>query len=227
MLMSKSVFPFVAAMAFIVVLSNILVQFPVGYSLGGVNLGDVLTWGAFTYPIAFLVTDLTNRVFGAKKARYVVLAGFVLAVICSILVPKILFSLGLFPFELTPSRIARVAMASGFAFLTAQLLDVSIFARLRASVWWRAPLVSTLVGSLVDTCLFFGIAFAASFAFLGENDSFALENAPALAVFATEIPRWVSWAVGDFMVKILAGILLLAPYGLLVNMLKPIEMKRS
>lgn len=227
MLMSKSVYPFVAAMAFIVVMSNILVQFPVGYSLGGVNLGDVLTWGAFTYPIAFLITDLTNRVFGSQKARRVVFAGFVLAVICSIIVPKILFSYGLFPFELTPSRIARVAMASGLAFLTAQLLDVAIFARLRSGRWWRAPLISSLVGSSVDTCLFFGIAFAASFAFLGENDGFALENAPAMAVFVTEIPRWVSWAVGDFMVKILAGIILLAPYGLLVNVLKPVEMKHS
>ena len=221
MLNSKSVYPFVVAMAFVVVLSNILVQFPVGYSLAGVNLGDVLTWGAFTYPIAFLVTDLTNRLFGAERARRVVMVGFVIAVICSILVPKILFSYGSFPFELSPSRIARVAMASGTAFLVAQLLDISIFSKLRQGVWWRAPLVSSFMGSLVDTCLFFGLAFAASFAFLGENDGFALENAPMLAVFATEIPRWISWAAGDFMVKILAGLLMLAPYSLLVRFLAP------
>jgi len=204
----------------VVVVSNILVQFPVGYTIGGVNLGDVLTWGAFTYPAAFLITDLTNRVFGVKKARLVVLAGFALAVVCSIIVPKILFSLELFPFELSTSRIARVAMASGLAFLVAQLLDIAIFDRLRADKWWRAPLFSSLGGSVVDTTLFFSLAFAAGFVLFGENDGFALENAPLLAVFSTEYPRWISWALGDFAVKILVGLALLVPYRVLLNRMR-------
>ena len=215
MLTGKHVFPFMAAMAVIVVTSNILVQFPVGYGLGPVNLGDVLTWGAFTYPVAFLVTDLTNRVFGPAKARRVVFAGFALAVLCSIIVPKLLFSMGLFPFELSTSRIARIAMASGSAFLVAQMLDVYIFDRLRVGTWWRAPLISSLIGSIVDTTLFFSLAFASAFIFLGENDGFALENAPFLGVFATETTRWISWAAGDFLVKILVGLALLVPYGVL------------
>lgn len=214
---------FVIAMAVVVVCSNVLVNFPVMVDLGGINLGDLLTWGAFTYPAAFLITDLTNRRFGPSKARRVVFVGFALAVVCSIAVPQILFNLGLFPFEMSTSRLARIAIASGSAFLVAQLLDVLIFDRLRRGAWWKPPLVSSLIGSTLDTALFFTIAFAASFAFLGENDGFALENAPFLAVSATEAPRWMSWAVGDLAVKLLMGLLMLIPYGIVRNMIAPTE----
>ncbi len=196
--MLTRVFPAVAAMAAIVVLSNFLVQFPVQARFGSLNLADLLTWGAFTYPIAFLVTDLTNRHFGASIAQMVVLAGFVLAVLIS-------FYLS------TP----RIAIASGSAFLVAQLLDVAVFDRLRASQWWRAPLLSSLLGSMVDTVLFFSLAFSASFPMLGLSDSFATEAAPLLGVFALEAPRWMSWALGDFGVKVLVALAMLVPYSVL------------
>lgn len=214
---TKSVYPFLFAMALVVVCSNVLVNFPVGYSVGAVNLGDLLTYGAFTYPAAFLITDLTNRTFGPAKARKVVFTGFLIAVLCSIVVPQLLFKMGLFPFELSAARLTRIAIASGSAFLVAQLLDVYVFDKLRNGRWWRAPLVSSLIGSALDTVLFFSLAFAARFAFLGENDGFALEAAPFLAVFANEAPRWVSWAIGDFGVKILVGLLMLVPYGLFIK----------
>ncbi len=196
--MLTRVFPAVAAMAAIVVLSNFLVQFPVQVQLGSLNLADLLTWGAFTYPIAFLVTDLTNRHFGASIAQMVVLAGFVLAVLIS-------FYLS------TP----RIAIASGSAFLVAQLLDVAVFDRLRASQWWRAPLLSSLLGSMVDTVLFFSLAFSVSFPMLGLSDSFATEAAPLLGIFALEAPRWMSWALGDFGVKVLVALAMLVPYSVL------------
>ncbi len=196
--MLTRIIPAVAAMAGIVVASNFLVQFPVQAQLGGLNLADLLTWGAFTYPIAFLVTDLTNRRFGASAAQLVVLAGFVLAVVLSI-------------FLASP----RIAIASGSAFLVAQLLDVAIFDRLRASQWWRAPLLSSLVGSMVDTVLFFSLAFSESFTAFGSADSFAIEAAPLLGIFALETPRWMSWALGDFGVKILVALAMLLPYSVL------------
>lgn len=185
----------VAAMIAVVVASNYLVQFPVMVELSGINLADLLTWGAFTYPIAFLITDVTNRLLGPSRARLVVVVGFVLAVILSIWLA-------------TP----RLALASGSAFLVAQLLDVAIFQRLRQRGWWQAPLVSSLLGSLVDTALFFSLAFAAQFAFLGYEDGFALEAAALLGVFDVEVPRWVSWALGDLMVKLTVALALLVPY---------------
>lgn len=188
----------VVAMAFVVALSNYLVQFPVDATVGGYNLADLLTWGAFTYPVAFLVNDLTNRYFGANTARVVVLAGFVVAVVISI-------------YLATP----RIAIASGSAFLVAQLLDTFIFDRMRASAWWQAPLISTFLGSIIDTVLFFSLAFAAQFAVLGANDGFAIEAAPLLGLFSVSVPRWMSWALGDFGVKILVALVMLAPYGLL------------
>ncbi len=196
--MLTRIIPAVAAMAAIVVASNFLVQFPVQAQLGSLNMADLLTWGAFTYPIAFLVTDLTNRRFGASAAQLVVLAGFVLAVVLSI-------------FLASP----RIAIASGSAFLVAQLLDVAIFDRLRASQWWRAPLLSSLVGSMVDTVLFFSLAFSESFTAFGSADSFAIEAAPLLGIFALETPRWMSWALGDFGVKILVALAMLLPYSVL------------
>ena len=189
----------IAAMATVVLLSNILVQYPVQATLGGVNIADILTWGAFTYPVAFLVTDLTNRTFGVSAARKVVFVGFLAAVVLSI-------------WFATP----RIAIASGSAFLVAQLLDVSIFDRLRSGDWWRAPLVSSLLGSVIDTVLFFSIAFAPMFGALdfGGADGSLGFGVPFLG-FGTETPLWVSLACGDFIVKILVGLAMLVPYGFL------------
>lgn len=185
-----------AAMATVVVASNILVQYPVAATIGALNLADLLTWGAFTYPLAFLVNDLTNRRFGPTAARTVVFAGFAVAVALSV-------------YLATP----RIAVASGTAFLVAQLLDVGIFDRLREQAWWRAPVVSSLVGSLVDTLIFFSLAFAAVFAVLGANDAFAIERVPLLGLVGlVDAPRWVSWALGDLAVKIVVALAALGPY---------------
>jgi len=184
-----------AAMVAVVVASNVLVQFPVAGSIGPVALADLLTWGAFTYPLAFLVTDLTNRWLGPAMARRVVYAGFAVAV-------------GLSIWLATP----RIAAASGSAFLVAQLLDIGVFNRLRRLSWWLAPLVASVLGSVVDTTLFFGIAFGPAGAPFGADDAFAIEAAPLLGAFAPDVPRWISWALGDLTVKLLAAVLLLAPY---------------
>jgi uncharacterized PurR-regulated membrane protein YhhQ (DUF165 family) len=196
MQITKPVYLFVLAMTAIVAVSNYLVQFPIDLMLGSIDLKEILTWGALTYPIAFLITDLTNRKFGPANARLVVLAGFVLAVILSIWLA-------------TP----RIAIASGTAFLVAQLLDVSIFDRLRASSWWKAPLISSILGSAIDTVLFFGIAFAPAFGMLdfgGEDGSLGF-LVPFLG-FGGDVALWVSLAAGDFIVKILVGVVMLVPY---------------
>ena len=203
--MSKqaNTWPFVAAMAAVVAASNYLVQFPVTQF----GLGEILTWGAFTYPVAFLVNDLTNRRFGPAAARRVVLAGFVLAVALSIWLAS-----------------PRIAIASGTAFLVAQLLDVSVFNTFRGQAWWRAPFISTMIGSVVDTLLFFSIAFAARFAVL--DTGFGLEDgslAFPVAWFGMEVPLWVSLAFGDFCVKVLIGLAMLVPYGALLSVLRPAE----
>ena len=193
--------PFMLAMAVIVVASNFLVQFPVQLNLGSIQLAEILTWGAFTYPVAFLITDLANRKFGPSNARLVVAAGFILAVVLSIWLA-------------TP----RIAIASGTAFLVAQLLDVSIFDRLRNSTWWRASLISSLLGSAVDTVLFFGLAFAPAFGMLdfgGEDGSLGF-GVPFLSVGA-EVPLWISLAAGDFIVKVLVGLAMLLPYGVVAR----------
>lgn len=193
--------PFMLTMAAIVVLSNILVQYPVELALGKIQLSEILTWGAFTYPVAFLITDLANRKFGPAGARWVVAAGFVVAVILSIWLA-------------TP----RIAIASGTAFLTAQLFDVAVFDRLRRASWWRAPLISSLLGSALDTVLFFGLAFSPAFGMLdfgGEDGSLGFA-VPFLSV-GTEVPLWISLAAGDFLVKILVGLAMLVPYGLVVR----------
>ena len=207
--------PFVAAMAIVVVASNILVQFPVQGTIGGFSLADVLTWGAFTYPVAFLVTDLANRREGPAFARRVVFIGFMLAVACSILVPPLLYQAGLIDFETAAGRLVRIAMASGAAFLVAQLLDVTVFNWLRRQAWWRAPVFGSLAGSVVDTLLFFSVAFSATFGFLGPDDGFALEAAPLLGTLAIEAPRWLSWALGDLTVKLLIAVVALIPYRLI------------
>lgn len=206
----------IIAMAVVVMASNYLVQFPVEYVVGGINLADTLTWGAFTYPMAFLVTDLTNRQFGPAAARRVVLTGFVLAII----VPMVFWT---FDDGFTTPRIL---IASGTAFLIAQLLDVTVFDRMRRMTWWKAPVVSSLSGSAIDTVLFFGIAFAASFAFIdlrfGMEDGSLPFPVPFLGIpGAFEVPLWVSLAVGDFMVKILVAVALLVPYRVVLGALQP------
>ena len=196
-----SIAPFVLAMTAVVAASNYLVQFPFAHF----GLVDILTWGAFTYPVAFLVNDLTNRRFGPVAARKVVLAGFVLAVALSVWLA-------------TP----RIAIASGSAFLAAQFLDVAVFDRLRKNAWWQAPFVSTVLGSVLDTVLFFSIAFAGVFA--GLDALFGMEDgslAFPVALLGWQVPLWVSLAVGDFAVKIGVGLVMLAPYGALLSVLKP------
>jgi len=152
----------VAAMVAIVASANYLVQFPVN---------DWLTWGALTYPVSYFVTDLTNRWYGPERARRVVYAGFVLAVILSAWLAS-----------------PRIALASGTAFLISQLMDVAVFNRLRGGRWWRAPLISSALGSLVDTALFFALAF-----------------------YATDV-SWVTLATGDYAVKVAIALLMLGPY---------------
>lgn len=208
--------PFVAAMTLIVMASNVLVQFPMQGQLGGLSLADILTWGAFTYPFAFLVTDLANRRYGPTIARRIVFVGFATAVLCSIVVPPLLYRHGLIEFETTAGRLVRIAAASGTAFLVGQLLDVTVFNRLRRQSWWRAPVFASLAGSVVDTAVFFGIAFSAAFAFVGPDDTFALEHAPLLGMFGTETARWVSWALGDLGVKLAIAVFALIPYRLIV-----------
>jgi queuosine precursor transporter len=161
----------VTAMVVVVAASNYLVQFP---------LNDWLTWAAFTYPVSFLVTDLVNRFLGPRPARRVVYIGFALAVMLSLWLA-------------TP----RIALASGSAFLVAQLLDVRVFDRLRRGIWWRAPLVSSALASAVDTALFFGLAFAGT-------------GAP-----------WMTWAIGDLGVKLVVAFALLLPFGLAVRRTEP------
>jgi len=207
--------PFVVAMALVVVASNVLVQFPVQGTLGSLQLADILTWGAFTYPFAFLVTDLANRKYGPAVARRIVFVGFMTAVACSIIVPPLLFRAGLIEFETAADRLVRIAVASGAAFLVAQLLDVTVFNWLRRQSWWRAPIFGTLAGSVFDTAIFFSIAFASTFAFAGPNDAFALEPAPLLGMFSTETARWISWAIGDLTVKLLIAVFALIPYRLI------------
>ena len=191
--------PGIIAMAAIVVASNILVQFLI--------LDGLLTWGAFTYPLAFLVTDVTNRLYGPGQARKVVLAGFVTGVACSVIGSQVMLEYG-------PAVPLRVAVASGVAFLSAQLLDVAVFRRV-AGAWWRAPLVSTLVSSILDTILFFSIAFSAAFALFGADADAAVAWAQGPAPFLTlgpEMPLWVSLAVADWCVKIAVALIALVPF---------------
>ena len=200
------ILPGVIAMAAVVVASNILVQF---------LFGQWLTWGAFTYPVAFLVTDVMNRVYGVSAARRVVFIGFVVGVICSLIGTQIMGEYG-------PLVTWRIAIGSGLAFLSAQMLDVAIFDRLREGSWWRAPLASTLVGSSVDTAIFFTIAFAGSLTFLEPaNDvSWAGEALPLLGS-GPVAPLWVSLAVADWMVKLSLALIALLPFRAIVRKLSP------
>ncbi|GHA59601.1 membrane protein [Amylibacter ulvae] len=202
--MNRGIIIGVIAMAAIVVASNILVQF---------LLGDWLTWGAFTYPFAFLVTDLMNRVYGTSAARKVVFAGFIVGIICSFIGTQIIGEFG-------PLVTLRIAIGSGTAFLVAQLIDVLVFDRLRAGKWWRAPLASTLIGSSLDTAIFFTIAFSARLAMIEPtNDvSWANELVPLLGAGAM-LPLWVSLAIADWGVKLVLALIALIPFRLLAQRL--------
>ena len=193
--------PGVFAMAMIVVASNVLVQFP---------LGAFLTWGAISYPFAFLVTDLTNRLQGPAAARNVVLAGFVTGILCSFAGTQIVGEFG-------PLVTLRIALGSGVAFLCAQLLDIAVFNRLRQGTWWKAPLVSTLVSSTLDTVIFFTVAFSALLSGLepGNDVSWATAPAPLLGL-GPEAPFWVSLALGDWLVKLAMALIALLPFRLAI-----------
>jgi uncharacterized PurR-regulated membrane protein YhhQ (DUF165 family) len=203
--MPRSAFPLVVAMAAVVLASNILVQ---------VLFGQWLTWGAFVYPFAFLVTDLANRLHGPAVARRLVLAGFATGIACSLVGTQVTGPDG-------PLVTLRIALASGTAFLVAQLLDVAVFDRLRHRVWWQAPLASTLIGASVDTALFFSIAFSATFAWIDPGSDVAWANAalPLLGV-GPVAPLWVSLAVADWAVKLVLAAVALIPFRLIVQHLR-------
>ena len=165
----------VALMAAVVVLSNVLVQHPFAYTLGRLNLADLLTWGAFSYPLAFLVTDVSNRLLGPRAARRIVYLGFTIAIVLSWWLSA-----------------PRIAIASGAAFLIGQLVDIGVFNALRHRSWWKAPAFSSLLGSAVDTFVFFTLAFAPALVLIGANDSFAIAPAPLLGLYPAEAPRWIS-----------------------------------
>ena len=171
-------------MGAIVLLSNYLVQFPINYY----GLNEVLTYGAFSYPIAFLITDLANRSFGKLVARKIVYLGFLIGIGFTVL----------FSTNFADLISIRIAIGSGIAFLTAQLIDVQIFDNLRKKNWFIAPLTSSIIGSTVDTLLFFSISF-----------------------YGTSVP-WFSLALGDLAVKIFVALIMLIPFRLLLNTFKPI-----
>ena len=182
--MSKSFILLSSLMGMIVLSSNYLVQFPVNYY----GLSEILTYGAFSYPIAFLITDLANRFYGKNLARKVVYFGFLLGVGFTLL----------FSTNFADLISIRIAIGSGTAFLIAQLLDVKIFDNLRKKEWFIAPLTSSMIGSTVDTFLFFSISF-----------------------YGTGI-SWFTLALGDLAVKILVALLMLIPFRFLLKTFRPI-----
>lgn len=202
-------------MAAIVVASNILVQF--------LLLDGLLTWGAFTYPLAFLVTDLMNRLYGPRQARQVVLIGFIVGVFCSLVGTQITLQGDGYTYAAVA---LRVAVASGTAFLVAQLVDVAIFNRFKEGSWWRAPLISTIIGSALDTALFFTIAFSASITFFGPaadaEINWAWESVPFL-LGGPDAPLWVSLAVADWMVKLSMALIALIPFRFIVMRFNPAQ----
>ncbi|WP_170596433.1 queuosine precursor transporter [Ruegeria arenilitoris] len=206
--MQRNFIPGILAMAAIVVASNILVQFLI--------FDGLLTWGAFTYPLAFLVTDIMNRVYGVGPARKVVFAGFVTGVICSLIGSQIMLQGDGFTYVAVP---LRIAVASGTAFLIAQLTDVTVFNAMREGRWWRAPLVSTLVGSALDTAIFFTIAFSASVTVFGADADAAINWAWEPVPFmlsGPEAPLWVTLAFADWLVKLSLALVALIPFKVIV-----------
>ena len=183
--MSKSFLLLSFLMGVVVLSSNYLVQFPINYY----GLNEILTYGAFSYPIAFLITDLANRSYGKRVARKIVYFGFVLGIGFTVL----------FSTDFADLISIRIAIGSGIAFLTAQLLDVQIFDRLRKKEWFVAPLTSSMIGSTIDTFLFFSISF-----------------------YGTGVP-WVTLSIGDLIVKIIVALIMLIPFRLLLKTFKPIK----
>ncbi|MDA8584930.1 queuosine precursor transporter [Rhodobacteraceae bacterium] len=199
--------PGILAMAAIVVASNILVQFFVG---------DWLTWGAFTYPFAFLATDLMNRIHGPQAARKVIAAGFVVGILCSLIGTQVMVQLA--PDFSAPAVTLRIALGSATAFLIAQLVDVAVFDRLRQGSWWRAPLASTVVGSTLDTALFFFIAFSTTASgVLGTDHNTAFFNEVVATPFGPELTRWVGTAGVDWSVKLAIAFIALVPFRVIVG----------
>jgi uncharacterized integral membrane protein (TIGR00697 family) len=209
------ILPGVLAMAAIVVASNILVQYLI--------LDGLLTWGAFTYPLAFLVTDIMNRLYGAATARKVVLAGLVTGIACSLIGTQIIFDSEYGPYAAVA---LRVAIGSAIAFGIAQFLDVAVFNKLREGSWWKAPLGSTLVSSSVDTVIFFTIAFSALFNGLSPSAADEVIWAQDAAPFLTagpDAPLWVSLAVADWMVKLAIALIALVPFRIIVGRFAPTQ----
>ncbi len=167
--MSRQLISPALAMAGIVLISNVLVQYPIN---------SWLTWGAFSYPVAYFITDVCNRLFGAAQARKIALMGFAIGLVCSALMAPL-----------------RIAFASGTAFLVSQLLDVAVFNKLRQASWWKAPFLGSCIASIVDTAIFFGLAFA-----------------------GTEM-SWLHLATGDLGVKLLMAVALLPAYRILIGQL--------
>ena len=189
--------PGIIAMAIIVVASNILVQH---------LLGAWLTWGALTYPVAFLVTDIMNRVYGPTAARKVVFAGFLTGVLCSLVAAGM------------DKTTLRIAVASGAAFLSAQLMDITVFNQLRKYNWWLPPLAASLVGSVVDTAIFFSIAFSAPLTVILPADDVSWANEPvALLGMGPVLPLWISLATADWLVKLAQAFLALVPFRIVVG----------
>jgi len=182
--MSKSFILLSFMMGVIVLSSNYLVQFPINFY----GLNNILTYGAFSYPVAFLITDLANRSFGKFVARKIVYIGFLLGIGFTVLLST----------DFADFISIRIAIGSGTAFLTAQLIDVQIFDNLRKKKWFIAPLTSSIIGSIIDTFLFFSISF-----------------------YGTSVP-WFSLALGDLGVKILVALVMLIPFRLLLKTFKPI-----
>jgi len=171
----------VLAMVTVIAVSNVAVQYPIG---------DWLTWGAFTYPLCFLVTDLTNRAYGPAHASKVAIIGFPIGMGMSVLLSMYA--------EFPLMDAVRIALASGFAFICAQLFDIALFHRMRKLSWWRAPLVSSLSASALDTAIFFSAAFA-----------------------LTGLP-WITWALGDYGVKVGMAAALLIPFRVLMLWVAPV-----
>ena len=180
--MKKFLILFSFVMGVVVLTSNYLVQFPINYY----GLEKILTYGAFSYPVAFLITDLANRSYGKIVARKIVYIGFIIGIIFTLF----------FSTNFADLISVRIAIGSGTAFMVAQLLDVQIFDHLRQKKWFVAPLTSSLIGSTVDTFLFFSISF-----------------------YATGIP-WVTLSLGDLAVKIFVALAMLIPFRLLLGTLK-------
>ncbi len=178
-----------ASMGLIVMISNYLVQFPINYF----GLREILTYGAFTYPITFLITDLANRAYGKIVARKIVYIGFFIGVSLSLLIST----------NFSDLISIRIAIGSGFAFFVAQNLDIGIFDKLRKKIWYVAPLTSSVIGSTIDTFLFFSISF-----------------------YATGVP-WITLALGDLSVKLFIAISMLIPFKLLLTSIRDFsELKR-